>query len=167
MILGLLSDTHDNLHNVLKALDLFQQEKPDALIHCGDITDPDTITLFHNYPLHCAFGNMDFQQDALRLALRHLNEKNRAGLVLELDFNGIPVAVAHGHQRQVLASLVHSGRYAYVFHGHTHRRRDERVGTTRIINPGALSGVRSGGPSVACLDLAKDELRFLELPRES
>jgi len=165
MILGLLSDTHDNLPNVLKALAIFQQEKPDALIHCGDITDPDTVTLLHPYRLYCAFGNMDFQQDALRQAIRRLDEDNRAGLVLELDFNGIAAAVSHGHQREVLEELIHSGRYAYVFHGHTHRRRDERIGATRVINPGALSGVRSGKASVACLNLVQDELQFFELPR--
>ncbi|MBN2556319.1 MAG: YfcE family phosphodiesterase [Anaerolineales bacterium] len=164
MILGLLSDTHDNLNNLLKAIEIFKAERAETLIHCGDITAPETIAMLGGFTLRCAFGNMDFQQDALGQAIRRLGQNNRAGLVLELDFNGMAVAVAHGHQREVLSNLIHSGRYAYVFHGHTHRRRDERIGGTRVINPGALSGARSGGLSIACLNLAEDDLRFFELP---
>jgi len=165
MILGLLSDTHDNLNNLLKAIDILKTERAETVIHCGDITSPETISLLEGFPLRCAFGNMDFEQDSLRQAIQRLDKDNRAGLVLELEFDGIAVAVAHGHQREVLSELIHSGRYAYVFHGHTHRRRDERIGETRVINPGALSSARSGGPSIACLNLVEDDLRFFKLPR--
>ena len=48
---------------------------------------------------------------------------------------------------------------AYLCHGHTHATRDERLGPTRVINPGAL--FRARRHTVAVLDLARDEVSFL------
>ena len=52
-------------------------------------------------------------------------------------------------------------------HGHTHVRRDERIGvgggkTVRVINPGALQRARE--KSVAVLDTERDEVRFVAVP---
>lgn len=164
MQIGLLSDTHDNLQQLLKALDIFQQEKPDLLIHCGDITDPETISLVEGFPLYCVFGNMDAQREELRRAVQRLHPENRAEPMLEFDVGSHRIAVVHGDHRRTLQHLIDSGDYAYVFHGHTHRRRDERVGSTHVVNPGALSGARWGPASVALLDVERDIVRFIDIP---
>jgi hypothetical protein len=57
--------------------------------------------------------------------------------------------------------LISDGEHAYVFHGHTHRRNDRRVGPTRVINPGALGGMRWQQRSFCILDLATDEVDFV------
>jgi len=163
MHIGLLSDTHDNLQNLLKALDIFQQEQPDLLIHCGDITDPETISLVEGFPLYCVFGNMDTQHDELRRVVQDLHPENRAEPMLELEVGCHKLAVVHGDHRRTLQHLIHSGDYAYVFHGHTHRRRDERVGSTHVVNPGALSGPRWGSPSIAMLDVERDIVRIIDV----
>lgn len=46
----------------------------------------------------------------------------------------------------------------------THRFRDEMVGATRVINPGALGGRFVGERSFATLDLIKDELQRYFVP---
>jgi len=51
-----------------------------------------------------------------------------------------------------------------VIHGHSHLHRDERLGATRVINPGALGGLRREPRSVAVLDVAADLLRFIPVP---
>ena len=51
----------------------------------------------------------------------------------------------------------------YLLHGHTHETRDERVGRTRVVNPGALS--RAARYTCALLDPRSDALRFLEIAR--
>jgi len=83
------------------------------------------------------------------------------GHVADLTFAGKRLALLHGHDGALFHKLAHSGDYAYLIHGHTHVRRDERLGNSRIINPGALHRAKS--KSVALLDVATDELRFLEL----
>lgn len=49
----------------------------------------------------------------------------------------------------------------YLLHGHTHLRRDDRVGHTRIVNPGAL--YRAKVKTCALINLATDDLTFIEL----
>jgi predicted phosphodiesterase len=51
----------------------------------------------------------------------------------------------------------------YLLHGHTHELRDERVGATRIINPGALH--RAPRYTAAILDPKADDLTIIEIPK--
>jgi predicted phosphodiesterase len=44
-----------------------------------------------------------------------------------------------------------SGRYDYLFHGHTHVQDSNTIGSTRVINPGALS--KAARYTFATLDL--------------
>jgi predicted phosphodiesterase len=69
----------------------------------------------------------------------------------------------HGDNEKVLGNLISSGKHAYVFHGHTHRRRDQTIGHTRVVNPGALGGTRRQSRSFCILDLATGEMRFVKL----
>jgi len=163
VLLGLLSDTHDNLHLLQKALAIFRRENPDVLIHCGDITQPETLAVLNDFPLHCAFGNMDVERDALRRTIQSLHPENEAAPLLKLSLDGHAIAVLHGDKRRLLDEMIHGGQFAYVLHGHTHQRRDEMVGVTRVINPGALSRARWGSPSCALLDLARDDLRVMDI----
>ena len=38
MIIGVISDTHNNLRNVKKIIELFNEKKVELVIHTGDIT---------------------------------------------------------------------------------------------------------------------------------
>ena len=53
----------------------------------------------------------------------------------------------------------------YLLHGHTHEVRDERVGPTRVINPGAL--FRASRYTAAVLEPETDRLEILELHRST
>ena len=77
--------------------------------------------------------------------------------------DGYRLAMMHGENEEVLRGLITSGRYDYVFHGHTHRRRDQMVGHTHVINPGALGGMRCEQRSLCILDLMTGEPRFVGL----
>ena len=39
MKIGILSDTHDDIDNVNKAIDIFQENDVKAVIHAGDMVD--------------------------------------------------------------------------------------------------------------------------------
>jgi len=36
MLIGIISDTHDNARNLLKAVELFNEKEVGLVIHCGD-----------------------------------------------------------------------------------------------------------------------------------
>jgi len=54
------------------------------------------------------------------------------------DFAGKSFFVNHGTRSRVIDEAVAAQEYDYVLHGHTHEKRNELNGKTRIINPGAL-----------------------------
>jgi putative phosphoesterase len=163
MLIGLLSDTHDNAANTAAGLALLRDAGAEALLHAGDLVSPDMLAHFENLgiPFHFVLGNNEYDPAALR------TRASANGLFFSPEFADVTLgnkrlAVTHGHEGALLSQLIRSGKYAYVIHGHTHVRRDERVGPTRIINPGALHRARV--KTVALLDTAADALRFLELP---
>ena len=56
----------------------------------------------------------------------------------ELTFDGFEIAVYHGTSDTLVDALVDSGKYDYVFHGHTHTREVEERDETVRVNPGGL-----------------------------
>ena len=64
---------------------------------------------------------------------------------------------------EILDGMVQSRKLDYIFSGHTHRRQDELIGNTRLINPGALGGMYYQTRSIAILDLETDKLIFKEI----
>ena len=163
MLIALLSDTHDNAAATRAALALLAPHQPAAYIHAGDLVEPDMLDLFADLPpesFHFVFGNNEFDHPALIARAAEL-QLHCHGRFADLTLAGKRIAVTHGHDPKVLEQSLFSHQYDYLIHGHTHVRRDERRGRTRIINPGALHRTRA--KSVVLLDLATDTLRFLEI----
>jgi hypothetical protein len=69
----------------------------------------------------------------------------------------------HGHQEGELRRLINDGEHAYVVHGHTHRWSDRGIGSTRVINPGALGGMRWQQRSFCILDLESGEVTVIKV----
>jgi len=163
MKIGILSDTHNNHNNLRRALDVFRREEATTLIHCGDMTSPETAALLSGFTVKHVTGNMASAPGALRRALLTLNPDNQSGISYSGQINGVWVAATHGHLSDKIDQFIQDGRYAYVFHGHTHRRRDELVGGIRFVNPGALGGVWHEERSICLVDLEKGEVRFVQI----
>lgn len=162
MKLGVLSDTHNDAANTRRALDLLREHGAERLIHCGDLTTPEIVALFEGWQVDFVVGNMDQSYQPLQEAVRRLGTATFSDEI-RTGIGGVQVAATHGHHESLLDEMIRSGLYAYVFHGHTHRRRDEQVGPTRVVNPGALGGMRYQPRSFVVLDLASGELEFVTL----
>ena len=68
MLIGVTGDTHNNLKNISKICDLFNQANPSLVIHTGDITLPKSLAAFSKLkmPLIGVFGNNDeFEREGL------------------------------------------------------------------------------------------------------
>ncbi|PIY60138.1 hypothetical protein COY95_03330, partial [Candidatus Woesearchaeota archaeon CG_4_10_14_0_8_um_filter_47_5] len=61
--------------------------------------------------------------------------------------------------------MINSKKYDYVLTGHTHEIRDEKIGSTRVINPGGHYYGNEG--TVAVLDLNTDSVEFISVREES
>ena len=163
MKIGVLSDVHNNTDNLVAALKILDRESIRVVIFCGDMVNVELVPLFAGLELHLVEGNVEHDPPALARAVERLGNDSTFGPEYTATIEDKRIAALHGHLTDRLNETVHSGLYDYVFHGHTHRRRDERVGATRVINPGALGGLRHETRSFAILDLATDHLRVVEI----
>jgi hypothetical protein len=163
-LIGVLSDTHNNTANLRAALEIFQRRGVQRLIHCGDVTDPATLEWLVEFRVITVFGNGDNSSGEMRDQLVRYDSLNFAGLIYRGQIGGVKIAAAHGHLPGSLDELIRSGEFDYVFHGHSHRRRDERIGRTRVINPGALGGLHREARSICIVDLDARQAEFVLLP---
>ncbi|MEA3377258.1 MAG: metallophosphoesterase family protein [Chloroflexota bacterium] len=162
MRIGVISDTHDDMPNLEIALEILEGEGITMLLHCGDLSSPEIVEALSGFDVWIARGNVDHHPELEQTAAEvigngRLAERHR------LTLEGRSAVMVHGHRRGELRSLINQGKHAYVFHGHTHRRRDETIGPTRVINPGALGGMRWQQRSFCILDLDSDRVTFIEI----
>jgi len=151
MRIGIVSDTHSRDQTVARALHLLRAHSVEVVLHCGDIEDPATVRLFHDLPTHFVFGNCDMDRDGLGRTIAEI------GATLHEPFGhvelaGHNIAFVHGDHKRLLNELEQSGRYDFLFYGHTHHAEEHRTGPTRVINPGALHRARP--KTLVVLDLA-------------
>ncbi len=169
-----MSDTHDRLENVAKAILLFQQKKAELIIHCGDWVSPFVPQYMYSLnpkltiPIKSVFGNNE--GDHYRFFER--KEKERWNIefykeVLELELQGKKIAVYHGSHKALTQSLILSKKYDAVFTGHTHESVNETIDGILHINPGSVCGYAWGkimdNASVALYDSEKNTAQILSL----
>lgn len=139
MKLAIISDTHDNLATLEKAVEWMKKNNIEEVIHCGDICSPETLRwLSKNLPIkiNVVFGNVDV--DILNETLQAPNIIFH-GETGKLFLDNLRIAFTH--QPKTAKSLASSGQYDLVFYGHTHKPWEETIGQCKLINPGNLSNM--------------------------
>lgn len=162
MKLGIISDTHDHVGNVQKALDVFSRENVSCVLHLGDWVAPSAVlSKFEGVKFRGVFGNNDGE----RMKMTHLARD--WGVDLKSEFvafeeDGLKFALYHGHIGEITEALVSSQLYDVVFTGHTHKKLERTVGKTIHINPGTAHGF-GGEATVAIFDTEDKSCRFVTL----
>lgn len=160
-LIAIISDTHDNVAGVTRAVEEIRNLNPELVIHCGDITKPETLALFRGLPLQPIFGNCDWLEAELITQAKELGI-SRIDHELSIEIAGKRIFAYHGTRSRLLSEAIDSERYDYVFHGHTHLAGTKVHGRTRVLNPGAFTRVQRC--TFATLNLATDEYSFIEIP---
>ena len=158
MRLGVISDTHDQLARIERALALLRAEGAEMVIHCGDMESPAAVAPFAGRAAHFVYGNCDWDVDGLARAIAAAGGTLH-GRFGHLEVEGVPLAFLHGDDARMLRDVEVSGAYAFLFHGHTHVAGERVSGPTRVINPGALH--RATTKTCLLLDLPSGEARHL------
>ena len=158
MRVGILSDTHDKADAMKLAIDVLRQHGAEFYIHCGDVGGEKVIDQLAGLPAAFIWGNNDWDRLPLQRYAMSIGV-NCYGSMADLQLGGKRFAVIHGDDFGLKQRLLEEQQFDYLLQGHTHFRQDERIGKTRIINPGALYRARE--KSVALLEPETDKLRFL------
>ena len=159
--IGIISDTHEDVRMIVKAVNIFKTRAPSMVIHCGDIISPPVLERFVGLPLRLAFGNNDGERSGLKKKCSELGF-GPIDDTLVFEHAGKAFFVNHGTSARVIDEAVASQKYDYVLHGHTHIARNEVVGRTRIVNPGALFS--ADRYSIAFLEPESGAVEFIEIP---
>lgn len=156
MKIGIMSDTHDNKENILKAIKIFNDEKVDKVFHAGDIVSANSADLFMelNFEMIITFGNCDIYREEIREIL-----KGKAAMYDEF-YEGILA----GKKIFMSHKLKHNFRnFDLIIHGHTHHLEIKKFKDFVLINPGEVVGRRTGKATIVILDLEKMEGKAVDL----
>ena len=113
MLIGIISDTHDNLPMIEKAVKRLNAENVALVLHAGDYISPFVIPKFKalNAKLIGVFGNNDGDHEALK---KRFNETENCEIherFAEVNAEGFKIALLHGDETELLNALVNCGGF--------------------------------------------------------
>jgi putative phosphoesterase len=151
MLIGVISDTHDNMTALKKAIDLFNEREVELVLHAGDYIAPFTAREFRRLKCNLVgvFGNNDGEKFGLANNFSSFGELYDG--IHQIEINGKKIALTH--YPEIAETLADSGAYDVVIYGHTHLA-DIRGPNPLVVNPGECGGWLEGKSTIAILDLA-------------
>ncbi|MAF11961.1 YfcE family phosphodiesterase [Candidatus Poribacteria bacterium] len=154
MKLGVISDSHDNLHKLEAGVSVLCAHDLAMVVHAGDFIAPFTARYFASLPdlgipFAGVFGNNDGEKFGLRKMYEPIGPIHEDKFEVELGGRRIIVV----HKELLVEPLARSGDYDLVVYGHTHRI-DVRTDPCLIVNPGEAGGWTTGKSTLAIVDLA-------------
>jgi putative phosphoesterase len=179
MKIGIISDTHDDIENVRRAIDIFNKEDVRYVIHAGDYVFPGIVMEFRrlNSKLIGVLGNNDGEKGQLLKAFLDI-DGDLKGELGELHINDLKIGIYHGTSSEIKKQLIESGRYNIFVCGHTHKVEPAGVvignysknTSTLVLNPGtghrkteSLAGAFIEG-GIIILNTESAEYSYIELP---
>ena len=170
--IAIISDIHNNIVNLKKVLDFCGREKIETIICCGDLASLETLDFMNdNFSgnILYIFGNADYD-DVRNLINEKQKEchselvsesqkercRNKFGMTVKYknaylfpDFGEAVIEkknVAFVHYPDKAKGLARSGKYDFVFYGHTHKpwiekmKADANQKECTLLNPGTTAG---------------------------
>lgn len=163
MRVSIMSDIHDNISNLKKAIKISNENNVEQIIFCGDFCSPIPARIFGEFKgdVHIVFGNGDGDPLTIqRFAYTEFPNLKIHGQYAELDINGKKIGVTH--YPIYGRAMAKTGDYDSVFYGHSHDRAKERFGECLCLNPGEIMGWK-GKASFAIYDTKTNTAEIFEI----
>ena len=150
MHLGVMSDSHDNIPNVKRAVALFNELDVDLVVHAGDFIAPFAIDPLGD--LNCSvvgvFGNNDGERIVVAKRFEAIGGEVHPNLA-SVSLSDRNIAVMH--YPELAIPIAKSGDFDIVVYGHTHQI-DIQKSEALLLNPGETGGWTTGKATVAIVD---------------
>ena len=159
MLIGVVSDTHNNLKNIEQIISLFNKEKVDLVIHTGDITNANALKKFSS--LNCNLVGVYGNNDRNEIGLSDVAEKQtfkfqNPPYLLTLENKNIAIF----HEPDEIASFLDLNHdIDLILHGHTHRYREETINNTLLFNSGESAGMQKDKNAIGLINLLNLEIK--------
>jgi len=145
-----MSDSHDNLDAIQRAVRYFSDVNCKLVVHAGDFIAPFAAKelSFLGCPVKAVFGNCDGEKKGLEKVFDLIGEIKRE-----------PFSFEYAQQRFLLThtqfantAYIRSGKYDVIIYGHTHKPEIRKARGLLLLNPGEAGGWLTGKSSLALLD---------------
>lgn len=163
MLIAILSDSHDHIPNLHRAVLRANREGAKILIHCGDLISPFMLPRLHGFngQVHLIYGNNAGDQHLISTRCESMFDNiSHHGLQGEIEADGLKICFIH--YPQTAKALAVTGNYDIVCCGHNHEQGVEIIGKCMLINPGDLLG-KDEKPGFMLLDTSSKDVRRIEV----
>ena len=162
MLVGVMADTHDNLPEIKKVIELFNERKVGFVIHAGDFIAPFALGPLDD--LRCPWIGVFGNNDGERKGLTSASKGRIQPAPYELNLDGKKVAVVHDIETFDKEDVAQQGA-EIVIHGHTHEP-EIKVGPSGVlfVNPGEVGGWLKNRKTVCMVDTEKMTAEILDIP---
>ncbi|MCK5107953.1 MAG: metallophosphoesterase [Nanoarchaeota archaeon] len=165
MKVAVISDIHDNFHNLVLALEKISELKAEKILFLGDFVNGGIAKVLaaSEIPVFAIWGNNDGSKvsitktslvpgSALEMSLETYD-------IIEIDGRKIFLT----HYPLLAKSMAKSGDYDAVFYGHDHKKNKDKINDCLIINPGEISAHKTNGASFALYDTKTNDAEMIML----
>jgi putative phosphoesterase len=161
MRIGVLSDTHDHMSHIRRAVEALNDLQVELALHAGDYVAPFVVNELArlNCRLMGIFGNNDGERLGLTKRISEIGQVQVQPLFLELK--GCRIAMVH--EPEPVEAFARSGLYDLVLYGHTHQQELRTVGECLVLNPGEVCGWLTGTATCAVVTLPEKQVEILRL----
>lgn len=157
MIIGILSDSHDNLVKIDKAVKLFNRKKVKFVLHAGDFIAPFSVIKLKD--LTCdwrgVFGNNDGEKNGLS---KISSAKIKEG-PLRMELLKKRITLVH----DIKTINPNMEKADLIVCGHSHKPEVLKLDSRLVVNPGECGGWLSGKPTVAIVDLCAMSCQIVKI----
>lgn len=160
MLIGIISDTHDDMAAIKAAVEVFNNSGVRHVLHAGDLVSPFTFEVLSG--LDADFTGIFGNNDGDRILLTAKSGGRIFGQPHAAELGGKKIVIIH--EPDIAVALASSGQFDIVIYGHTHLPDIRTVGKTLVINPGKAARLHKGKSTAAILDTDKMEAKIIDLP---
>lgn len=165
MKIAIISDIHENFHNLILALQEMEKRGVDQILCLGDLINPGIgkVLATQSIPVFLIWGNNDGDRVEITLASKRANSQlsvsARTFDFLTLDGKKLFLS----HYDDLAKPMAQSGLYDAVFFGHNHDLSHEKIGNCWVLNPGELAASKTKKATFMIYDTQAHNFEIINL----
>lgn len=166
MKVAIISDIHDNFHNLILVLKKIKKNKDiKKIIFLGNFINNGIAKILAglNIPVRAIWGNNDGDKSAItKTSLNTKSNMTTADNVYDfLEIENRKIFITH--YPDIAKPMAKSGEFDAVFYGHNHIKNKDRIGDCLVVNPGEVSGHKNSQISFAIYDTEKNNAEIIDV----
>jgi len=165
MKVAIISDIHENFHNLFLALEDMEQKGVEKILCLGDLINPGIAKVLAHcgIPVFMIWGNNDGDKaEIVKSSFEEGSTMEVSSNVYHfLEIDGKKIFVTHYFD--LADPMAKSGDFDAVFYGHNHMKEKKQIGNCVVVNPGELAAAKTGVASYAVYDTDNGEVEIVDV----